>query len=513
MAIPVQPTQSEPSLDGSALEIFRLADQIEVSNEGRTITLKGNTEAASDNNDDGGFRMCLFQEVPPVGALVWSVTFTTCENTRWGLTGNRWDLKSFPSRAQRVGPSIVFWPNGSVECVDANGKHAVVKLNGGATIEVGDTLVFTLDLALSRLLVERKQTKVFELATFDSKPLSDYSWHPFVGLSTKMMLGFFNKDASATVLLVSAPELPPSALAMGRLFDRVVDGDLVSQPVLRGFTRALKKIGDASEEGEEKAAVMSCCSALERMGDAAAGNPCSRVAWRACLPLPGSDRAELAAEQVLTSVVEAMIAEDMFMSGLVDEMVLEMEEATQFTRTMAEFYRCVLAEAGATTVPVGRVNKAANELRELAKTTPNTEDRVALAKLAQMLQLMCEKKPAFSRAEWAACVPAADSPAELKAVSLSNDEGAPVKLGTSKFGANDTNDGSSRFYCGRHLGKAAVPGSDGQCGPNNGGQCSSCIRFQRALKNDEDAPVATSKQSGNMLIFYCGRRLGLEQEG
>jgi len=29
-------------------------------------------------------------------------------------------------------------------------------------------------------------------------------------------------------------------------------------------------------------------------------------------------------------------------------------------------------------------------------------------------------------------------------------------------------------YCGRNLGQEAIPGSDGQCGPNNGPQCADC---------------------------------------
>jgi WD40 repeat protein len=37
---------------------------------------------------------------------------------------------------------------------------------------------------------------------------------------------------------------------------------------------------------------------------------------------------------------------------------------------------------------------------------------------------------------------------------------------------------TNRYYCGRHLGSAAIPGSDGRCGPNNGPQCQSCVRFQ-----------------------------------
>lgn len=30
------------------------------------------------------------------------------------------------------------------------------------------------------------------------------------------------------------------------------------------------------------------------------------------------------------------------------------------------------------------------------------------------------------------------------------------------------------LYCGRFLGKTAIPGSDGRCGPTNGPQCQSC---------------------------------------
>jgi hypothetical protein len=33
---------------------------------------------------------------------------------------------------------------------------------------------------------------------------------------------------------------------------------------------------------------------------------------------------------------------------------------------------------------------------------------------------------------------------------------------------------TGRFYCGRRLGVALIPGSDGQCGPNNGPQCVDC---------------------------------------
>mmetsp|Transcript_87487 Transcript_87487/g.245656 ORF Transcript_87487/g.245656 Transcript_87487/m.245656 type:complete len:403 (-) Transcript_87487:14-1222(-) len=52
-----------------------------------------------------------------------------------------------------------------------------------------------------------------------------------------------------------------------------------------------------------------------------------------------------------------------------------------------------------------------------------------------------------------------------------NDEGAPVRLSSQAAF-------STRYYCGRRLGRDAIPGSDGRCGPNNGPQCSSCARYQ-----------------------------------
>jgi len=50
-----------------------------------------------------------------------------------------------------------------------------------------------------------------------------------------------------------------------------------------------------------------------------------------------------------------------------------------------------------------------------------------------------------------------------------NREGIPVALGTGR--------GANNYYCGRNLGVAAIPGSDGRCGPNNGPQCRSCAGY------------------------------------
>lgn len=52
-----------------------------------------------------------------------------------------------------------------------------------------------------------------------------------------------------------------------------------------------------------------------------------------------------------------------------------------------------------------------------------------------------------------------------------------VEPGLNKAGVKmctGTASGRLVFYCGRNLGRAAIPGSDGRCGPNNGPQCADC---------------------------------------
>jgi hypothetical protein len=68
----------------------------------------------------------------------------------------------------------------------------------------------------------------------------------------------------------------------------------------------------------------------------------------------------------------------------------------------------------------------------------------------------------------------------LPHVALVNDEGAPVTLNRRKGGFNIERQmvlHANAYYCGRRLGTAAIPGSDGMCGPT-GTQCQSCVRFQ-----------------------------------
>ena len=60
-----------------------------------------------------------------------------------------------------------------------------------------------------------------------------------------------------------------------------------------------------------------------------------------------------------------------------------------------------------------------------------------------------------------------------------NDEGAPVSI-TTRPGSGD----EGKYYCGRRLGRSMIPGSDGQCGPNNGPQCASCLRYMAWMKHE-----------------------------
>ncbi len=59
------------------------------------------------------------------------------------------------------------------------------------------------------------------------------------------------------------------------------------------------------------------------------------------------------------------------------------------------------------------------------------------------------------------------------------------------------------LYCGRKLGVDKIPGSDGQCGPNNGPQCMAC-KLTGLAYNSEGIKM----NKGQANTFYCGRILG-----
>mmetsp|Transcript_60060 Transcript_60060/g.113218 ORF Transcript_60060/g.113218 Transcript_60060/m.113218 type:complete len:225 (-) Transcript_60060:117-791(-) len=71
-----------------------------------------------------------------------------------------------------------------------------------------------------------------------------------------------------------------------------------------------------------------------------------------------------------------------------------------------------------------------------------------------------------------------------------NDEGALLMISYNGL-----------FYCGRQLGEAAVPGSDGYCGPNNGPQCASCMRWQSTYR----PPSTHLKQSQDILALELSK--------
>lgn len=52
-----------------------------------------------------------------------------------------------------------------------------------------------------------------------------------------------------------------------------------------------------------------------------------------------------------------------------------------------------------------------------------------------------------------------------------------MALGSLSYIDGKTYDGSGTWYCGRMLGMAAITGSDGQCGPDNGPACKSCWKL------------------------------------
>lgn len=88
---------------------------------------------------------------------------------------------------------------------------------------------------------------------------------------------------------------------------------------------------------------------------------------------------------------------------------------------------------------------------------------------------------------------------QMQSSVLCNDEGVNVYLG-SYWGPG--NDGSSTYYCGRYLGRAAIPGSDGQCGPTAGPQCPSCERLQTALMRRKRFVVFAKMVAGFVRFFF-----------
>merc|ERR1711907_86198 len=68
----------------------------------------------------------------------------------------------------------------------------------------------------------------------------------------------------------------------------------------------------------------------------------------------------------------------------------------------------------------------------------------------------------------------------------------------------------SRLYCGRYIGRDHLPGSDGYCGTSNGPNCEACKASAPfgASKNDEGYTVAWGRNYEYHTVLYCGRKLG-----
>ena len=82
------------------------------------------------------------------------------------------------------------------------------------------------------------------------------------------------------------------------------------------------------------------------------------------------------------------------------------------------------------------------------------------------------------------------------APSFANDDGAVVAPGRSSSSTH-------KYYCGRELGREAIPDSDGGCGPSNGPQCPSCKRFQASLPHHPTLIIrgaSVAKANGTYLL-------------
>jgi len=81
-----------------------------------------------------------------------------------------------------------------------------------------------------------------------------------------------------------------------------------------------------------------------------------------------------------------------------------------------------------------------------------------------------------------------------KPLEFINKAGAPVTLGTR-------GEGRGRFYCNRRLGTNVIPGSDGNCGPNDGPQCPDCAEFIPVNRS------GTQVKPGSNYRWYCGKSI------
>ena len=77
-----------------------------------------------------------------------------------------------------------------------------------------------------------------------------------------------------------------------------------------------------------------------------------------------------------------------------------------------------------------------------------------------------------------------------------NCDGAVVAWGTLEYY-------KSTLYCGRKLGKEAIyiPGSDGQCGPNEGPQCKACRSLPGQMEEEKKREKIREKRPEKTILF------------
>mmetsp|Transcript_26656 Transcript_26656/g.61313 ORF Transcript_26656/g.61313 Transcript_26656/m.61313 type:complete len:266 (+) Transcript_26656:54-851(+) len=138
-------------------------------------------------------------------------------------------------------------------------------------------------------------------------------------------------------------------------------------------------------------------------------------------------------------------------------------------------------EAARNLAPTGRTETVAQRLVQppvSQRRTLNTEQSTETARGALSALMTATRRASTQEVE--------------ESLPFFNDDGARLAFGRGGC--------AHKYYCGRALGRLAIPGSDGRCGPNNGPQCRSC----RRVVNDEGARTTISRVNG-VVHYYCGR--------
>ncbi len=101
------------------------------------------------------------------------------------------------------------------------------------------------------------------------------------------------------------------------------------------------------------------------------------------------------------------------------------------------------------------------------------------------------------------CLQRDDCGVPLKVTGLLNASGVPMTLpvvGSDLISITKSSPNPNFYYCSRILGREAIPGSDGQCGPSNGPQCKDCKAAQDFYMSRQ---MSTSVTPGPCLPSYA----------